>query len=153
VEGPAQRAVLACDGNLAFLHGLQQGRLGAGAGAVDLVGHQELGKDRALEEAEAALAGGALVQHLGAENVGRHQVGRELDALVGKTEGSTHRFDEAGLGKTRRADQQGVAAGQHCRERQLDHLLLSEDRPADFGLHLGEGLGGRVGFRNDDFGS
>ncbi len=81
------------------------------------------------------------------------EVGRELDALVGEAEGSAHRFDQAGLGKARCPDQQRMAAGEHRRERQLDHLLLPEDRPADFGLHLGECLGGRVGFRNDGFGS
>ena len=68
-------------GNVLLLHRLQQGGLGARAGAVDLVGHQKLREHRTRDEAERAPAGTALVEHLGAQNIGGHQVGRELDAL------------------------------------------------------------------------
>ena len=54
VEGRGQVVADAGDGDVVFLHRLQQRRLGARAGAVDLVGHQELGEDRAADEAEAA---------------------------------------------------------------------------------------------------
>ena len=56
VEGARQGVVGAADGDPAFLHGLQQGGLGAWAGAVDLVGHQQLAEDRAGDEAEGAAA-------------------------------------------------------------------------------------------------
>ena len=42
------------DGDVILLHRLQQRRLGARAGAVDLVGHQQLREDRAGNEAEAS---------------------------------------------------------------------------------------------------
>src|SRR5258708_693553 len=45
VEGPRQRMVLAGDRDAAFLHRLEQRRLRARAGAVDLVRHQELAED------------------------------------------------------------------------------------------------------------
>ena len=60
MEGPAQRAVFAADGDLAFLHGLQQRRyVRAGAGAVDLV-RQSWVKDRPLDEAKGAAAVGRM---------------------------------------------------------------------------------------------
>jgi hypothetical protein len=37
-----------------------------------------LAKDRPLDEAKAALAMRILLQHLGAQDIGRHQVGGEL---------------------------------------------------------------------------
>ena len=65
----------------AFLHRLEQRGLGLGRGAVELVGEQQVGEDRALLELEVALAGAVvLFQHLGAEDVAGHQVRGELDA-------------------------------------------------------------------------
>ena len=44
----------ATNGDLAFLHCLQQGRLGARAGAVYFICHQELAKDRAFEKSKGS---------------------------------------------------------------------------------------------------
>ena len=98
------------DRDVVLLHRLQQRRLGARAGAVDLVGHQQLREDRAGDEAEAALAARRFLQHLGAENVGGHQVGRELDAPRVEAERGAQGLDQLGLGEARHADQQRVAA-------------------------------------------
>jgi hypothetical protein len=67
--------------DLALLHGLQQRGLGLGRGAVDLVGEQEVGEHRARDEAKLppSTGGGVLLEHLGAGDVGGHQVGCELD--------------------------------------------------------------------------
>lgn len=133
------------DGHMLFLHRLQQGGLGARRGAVDFVGHQKLGKDRAGDEAEAALAGGVLLEHFRAENVGGHQVGRELHAAGVETERNAHRFHQLGLGEAGHADQQRMAAGQHRDDGPFHHLLLAEDDGADRvlgGAHMGgRGLG------------
>ena len=45
-ERVGQRTRFALDADLAFLHGLQQRRLGLGRRAVDLVGQQQVGEDR-----------------------------------------------------------------------------------------------------------
>ena len=111
MKRPRQRVVLAGDRDAALLHRLQQRRLRARAGAVDLVGHQQLAEHRAGNEAERAPAALAFLQHLGAENVGRHQVGGALDALVVEPEDRAERLDEPGLGEARHADQQRMAAG------------------------------------------
>ncbi len=110
VEGLRQVVPLAADRNVMLLHGLEQGRLGARAGAVDLVRHQELGEDRPLDEPERAPAVGALVEDLGAEDVGRHQVRRELDAAGIEPEHDAQGLDELGLGEAGHADEQAVAA-------------------------------------------
>ena len=77
------RQIVARAGNrdVLFLHCLQQRGLGARAGAIDFVGHQQLGEYRSGDETERPLPGTALVQHLGAQNIRWHQVRRELDAL------------------------------------------------------------------------
>ena len=119
------------DGDVIFLHRLKQRRLGARAGAVDLVGHQKLSEDRARDEAEGALAEFVLFHHLGAEYVRRHQVRRKLNAAGIEAEHNAERLDQLGLGETRHADQQGVAAGEKRDQRALDHALLAEDDTPD----------------------
>ena len=112
MERLGQIVARAGDRDVLFLHRLQQRRLRARRGAVDFVGHQKLREHRPGDEAETALAAGAFLQHLGAENVGRHQVGRELDAPRVEPERDAHGLDQLGLGEAGHADQQPVAAGQ-----------------------------------------
>lgn len=136
---------------MVLLHRLQQRRLGTGASAVDLVGHQQLCEDRTLDEAEMALALGALVEHLGAKDVGGHQIRRELDAAGVQAEHRAHRLDQLGLGEARHADEQAVAAGEQGDERKIDHLLLAEDDLADFLARRADGAERGLG-RLDDAG-
>ena len=105
VEGARHVVAVAGDGDVVLLHRLQQRRLGARARAVDLVGHQQLAEDRPGDEAEAALAAGALLQHLAADDVGRHQVGGELDAARVEPEHDPHGLDQLGLGEAGQPDQ------------------------------------------------
>jgi hypothetical protein len=65
-----------------FLHRLQQRRLGARAGAVDLVGHQQAGRRPGPDEAEGALAVLAPVQHFRAEDVDGIRSGVNWTRLV-----------------------------------------------------------------------
>jgi len=108
------------DRDVMLLHRLQQRRLGAGRGAVDFVRHQQLTEYRAGNEAERLLAALVFLQHLGAQDVGGHQVGRELHALFIKPQHAAQRRCEFRLGKTRRARDDG-------RQAQVDHLVLTED--------------------------
>ena len=146
-----QQVILAGHGHLALLHRLQEGRLRAWARAIDLVGHQQLGEDRAGDEAEALAAGAGVVEHLGAQNVGRHQVGRELHPFLGKTQDDAQGLGKAGLGQARHADQERMATGQERDQRVLDNALLTEDDPTDLLLdliQLGDGRldrGGNIG--------
>ena len=136
MERCRQAMILTGHGDLAFLHRLQQRRLRARARPVDLVGHEQLGEDRAGDEAEALPAGAGVVQHLGAQDVGRHQVGRELHPFLGEAQHHAQGLGEAGLGQSRHADQQRVATRQERDQRVLDHAFLAEDDPADLLLDL-----------------
>ena len=73
----------------------------------------------------------AFLEHLGAENVGRHQVGRALNALVVEPEDRAQSLDEPGLGEAGDADQQRVPAAQQGDQGLLDHLALTKDDFAD----------------------
>ena len=119
------------DRHVAFLHRLQQRRLGARAGPVDLVRHQQLGEDRPLDEAETAAAVEALLHYLGPENVGGHQVGGELHPQRVEPHDDSQGLDQLGLGEAGNADQQSVSAGEQRHQRLLDHPFLAKDHRAD----------------------
>jgi hypothetical protein len=96
---------------------------------------------------EAALARGALLENLGAENVGGHEVGRELDAPRVETEHNAHGLDELGLGQAWNAKEQRMAAGEDGHERLFDDLVLAEDDRPDSrrgGTHILRGRFGRA---------
>jgi hypothetical protein len=61
-------------------------------------------KTGSAQKAERTGVVGRLLQHLGAENVGGHQVGRELHATRVEPEHRAERFDQLGLGEARHAD-------------------------------------------------
>jgi hypothetical protein len=66
------------NGHLPLLHGLEQRALRLGRRPVDLVRQQDVGEDRALLRAEVAGVG---VVDAGADDVGRQQIRRQLDAV------------------------------------------------------------------------
>ena len=80
-QRPIELMADAADGDLVFLHRLEQRGLRLRRRAIDLVGEDDVREDRPGHEADAARSGGAiLLDHLGADDVRRHQVRRELDA-------------------------------------------------------------------------
>ena len=93
-----------------LLHGLQQRRLRLGAGAVDLVRHQQLREDRPFHEPEAASAARGILEHFRADDVGGHEVRGELDALGIEPQDLAQRLDQQRLGEAWHADQQRMAA-------------------------------------------
>ena len=105
-------------------------RLHLRRGAVDFVGQDEVGEDRALARAELRL--GRDVDHR-ADQVGRQQVGRELDAaeLGGQRLGK--RFDGRRFRQARHAFQKYVAVAEQSHQQPGNHLLLAHDRLAKLG--------------------
>ena len=154
MERLRQGVILTGDRNAMFLHRLQQRRLGARAGTVDFVGHQQLAEDRPFDEPEGAPPAIAFFEDFGAQYVGRHQVRRALDPFGVQAEHDRQRFDQLGLGQARHADQQHMAAGQQRDQGLLDHFALAEyyafhagpDPVQDFAelLQLGDGLVRRI---------
>ena len=116
------------DRDLVLLHDLEEGRLDLGRRAVDLVGEQEVGEDGAGLDLEAALVRAVDARP---DEVGRHQVRGELDALERPAEDLGEGLDGQGLGQTGHALEEEVAAGQEADEDSLEHLVLADDDPPD----------------------
>src|SRR5215831_1605288 len=95
------------DRHVLFLHRLQQRRLSARTGAVDFIGHEKLGEDRAGNETKTALTGLALLQDFGTENVRWHEIGRELNSPRVQAEYDAQGVNELCLRQTGHAKQKG----------------------------------------------
>ena len=144
-EGGGEVEGFVAEGDLAFLHGLEEGALDLGGGAVDFVGEEEVGEDGALVGAEAA---GFFVEDFGAEDIGGEEVDGELDAAEVEVQGAGDGVDEEGLGEAGDALEEEVAAGEEGDEGAFDDDLLADDDLADTvadGLDVGGGgFGGGV---------
>ena len=141
-EGAGQRVGDAVHRDLEIVHGLQQRRLRARRGAVDFVGEDDVGEERAGVELETVLAP---VEDRHADDVRGQQVRRELDAaelaVNGLGQGARQRrFADAG-----HVLQQDVAARQQAHERELDGFALAHDRGFDIGQQRVELLPGGGG--------
>ena len=128
-ERPLERVLAAAGGDVVLLHRLEQRRLRLGRRAVDLVGEQHVREDRPPHEAQRADAAG-VVEHLGAGDVGRHQVRRELDPLEAQVEDLGQRADQQRLGQAGHAGQQAVAAGEERDQQLIDGVVLADDHLA-----------------------
>ncbi len=147
-ERRIEREALAGDRDLVLLHRLEQRGLRLRRRPVDLVGEDEVGEDRSGLEAEDPLAA-LLDEDVRAGDVGRHQVGRELDpvevAVDDVGDGAhQHRLAEAG-----HAFEQDVAVGQESGQRLADEGRLADDDAPDFAFDglgtFGECLGREAG--------
>ena len=117
-----------------LLHRLQQGGLGLGRGAVDLIGQDHVGKDRTAEEAEEPAAGGGVfLEHVGAGDVARHQVGGELHPAERELERLGEGRHHQRFGEPRHAHQEGVSAGEHGGEHSVHGVPLADDTDGDLG--------------------
>ena len=81
-----------------------------------------------LDESDDALARGAiLLDDFRPEDVRRHQVRRELNAVEPQIDGLGQRLDQQRLGQPRHAAQQAVAACQKRDQDLADDALLADD--------------------------
>ena len=84
-----------------------------------------------LEKLESPAAGElVLLDDFRAGDVGRHQVGRELDAAELQGQGVGQGADHQRLGQARHAHQQAVPAGEHGDQQFFDDLPLADDHAA-----------------------
>ena len=148
-EPARQRAPLAVDRHLPLFHAFQQRSLGARRHAVDLVHQQQIGKHRPGMERERVRA---RAQDRGAEDVGRHQVGRGLHALKAQAQQPPQRFHHQRLGDARHAFKQRVTLAQHGDQHLLDRAALPGDHPAQFACGRGRSAD-CVACSSDDCGS
>lgn len=134
----ARRAV---DGDLALLHGFEEGGLGLGRGPVDLVREEQVGEDRAVLEGEL---GGAGVVDERAGDIAGHQVRGELDALGVEGERGGEGPYEEGLGDAGHAFEEDVAAAQQGDDETGDGRVLADDGLSDLGADRFQGGAGAV---------
>ena len=94
-----------------FLHRFKQCRLSFRRRPVDLVGQEHLAEDRAFLKDQFAVPGRrVLLNDVRAGDVGRHQVGRELDAAEAQVHRLSKRADHQRLGQAWHTLQQAVPA-------------------------------------------
>jgi hypothetical protein len=110
--------------------------------AVDFVGQQQVGEHRAQRRAELARL---LVVDARAHQVGRHEVGRELDALEAAAHGARERLHRQRLGQPRHTFDQQVALRQHGHQHALEKAVLADDDALDFVEHALHQRGGGLG--------
>ena len=111
-----------------LLHGLEQRRLRLGRRPVDLVGEDDVGEDGARREDHLPPAGGRVfLNDVRPGDVGRHQVGRELDARELQLEHPRQGVNEQRLRQARHTDDQAVAADEERQQHFVDRRLLTDD--------------------------
>ena len=125
-------------GHCVLLHRLEQRGLRLRRRAIDLVRQHDVGEDRSLRVLEKAPAGRViLLQQLGARDVARHQIGRELHARKREVEGLRHGLHEQRLREAGDADEENVSASQQGRDEIVDDFALADDAAADLFDQLG----------------
>ena len=134
------------DRNAVLLHGLEHGRLRLGRGPVDFVRQNQLREDRASLEFELARAGGFVFDdHLGADDVRRHEVGRKLDAAEVEAQRFAQRADQVGLAQPRHALDQRVPADEQAGQHAFDDVLVPDDGLLYFAANVVELLAKLLG--------
>ena len=123
-------------GDGALLHGFEQRGLRFGRGAVDLVGQDQVGEDRPGLEAQSLGAMIVTFNDHAADDVGGHQIGRELNARILQMQDAAQRSQQRGLAEAGHAFEQNMAAGEQADENAIDHVLLADDDLSDFVAHL-----------------
>jgi len=118
-----------------FGHRLEQRRLRARRGAVDLVGEDDVGEDRALAELEALRL---LVEDADAEDVRRQEVRGELDAPERAADGAGERAGERGLADAGHVLDEHMAARRQRSDGEAHYAGLAVDDLGDGGFEAGE---------------
>ena len=101
-------------------------------GIVDFVGQQQVGKNRPQHGAEFT---GFLVVHARAHQIGRQQVGRELDSFEAAAHGLRQRVHREGFGQSGDALDEQVALRQDGHQNAFQKSILADHHAFDFIQH------------------
>ena len=128
VERLLERVGPALNRDTVFLHRFEKRRLRFRRRAVDFVCEDDIREDRPWRKHHLPPPRRRIfLDDVGAGDVGRHQVRRELDAVELQVEHARHRMDEQRLRKARHADDQAVAADEQRQERLIHDFVLADD--------------------------
>ncbi len=133
MERPVEHERLTLHRHLVLLHGFEEGRLRARRCAVDLVGEQQPGEQRALAEREVAVA---LVVHERSGEVGRKEVGGELSPGEVEPQRLGERPCRERLAEAGEVFEQHVAAGEDGCQDQRERLAFADHGDLDLVEHL-----------------
>jgi hypothetical protein len=134
----------AVDRDVAVPHGLQQGGLSAGWGAVEFIGEDEGTKEGTRPELEGGAGRG---EDLDAGDVGRHQVRSELDAGEAEPQRASQGVCQGRLADAWNVFQQQVATGHHTGKGQFNLLSLASHH---FRQRVGDANQRRLGRRGSE---
>ena len=127
-NGGVERVRRAAHRHRVLLHRFEQRGLRLRRRAVDFVREQHVREDRTGHERPAAMAGrDVLLDDVGAGDVGRHQVRRELDALERQAERVRERAHQQRLRRARHAGDQAMSADQQRQQQMIDDVVLADD--------------------------
>ena len=104
--------------------------MGFGWGAVDFVGQENVGENRAALEVEAP---SFKLKNLRPHNVTRHQVGGELDAAKFSVDEARQRLGKQRFGRARYAFEKDVSTRQKSDDDLGKDFFLTDNRFGCFG--------------------
>ncbi len=125
-ERRRQIVPLALDRRVRLAHRLQQRRLRPGRGPIDLVGQQHVAEDRSGAKRKRAFLG---VVDGRSQDVGRQQIGSELDPVELDVDRPGHRFGQRRLAHARHVLHQDRSVGQQRNHQHLDALPVAANDP------------------------
>ena len=127
-ERLGQRVGHAIDADLTLLHRLQQRALRFGAGAIDLIGQQQLGEHRAAAELEFVRVA---IEDRYPDDVGRQHVAGELHPRPFQAQHPRQAVRQRGLADAGHVLDQQVTARQQAGQAQPHLPALAEDHALD----------------------
>ena len=130
-EGLVELVSLAAYGNRLLLHCLKQGGLSLRGCAVDFVSKDHIRKDWSGLKVEMLFAGLTLTDDVGAENIRRHQIRRELDSRGLQMQRIAQGLDQLRLAQSRNAFEQDVAARKDGHQDIVDNVAVPDDNLGD----------------------
>ena len=137
VERLVELIGLALHGDAMLLHRFEQRRLRLRRGAVDFVRQHDVGEDRPRREHHLPATGSRILLHeIRAGDVGRHQVGRELDARELQRQHARHRMNQQCLCQTWRTHDQAVPTDEQRHQHLADDFVLADDDLLQLGDNL-----------------
>src|SRR5215831_6939050 len=117
-----------------FFPRFEQCRLRFWGRPVHFVGEHDIGKDRPGLKLEEFLAHRVFLNHIGAGNIGGHEIRSELDTRKFQMHDVAQRGNELRLSQPRHALEKNVTAGKHAHNDAIYYFAIPDDDLGDFFL-------------------
>src|SRR5262249_26459697 len=119
--------------DIAFLHGFEKSGLRFWRRAVDFVRQNNVREYRPTDKFQGASTGRAIfLDDLGAGNIGRHQIRRELNALERKIQNVGNGANQQSLGQSGNTGDDRMSSYEKREEDLFDNFILTDYRFSNF---------------------